>query len=44
MLGSLHLGDARIPLSTDDAVLFHGVGDREPATRRMVELDRIVLG
>jgi hypothetical protein len=43
-LGSLRLGNARIPLSADDTVLFHEVGDREPTPRRLVELDRIVLG
>jgi hypothetical protein len=30
--------------STADIVIFHAAGDREPTTRRLVELDRIVLG
>jgi hypothetical protein len=43
-LGSLDLGKARIEVSADDTVMFHAVGEREPSARRLVELDRIVLG
>ena len=30
--------------STADTVMFHAAGDREPTTRRLVELEQIVLG
>lgn len=43
-LGSLQLGAIRIAISPADSVTFHAVGEREPAARRLVELDRIVLG
>ncbi len=43
-LGSLYVGDARMEGSTADTVMFHAAGDREPTTRRLVELKRIVLG
>ena len=43
-LGSLELGNARIPIAPGDTVTFHAVGEREPAERRLVELDRIVMG
>ena len=43
-LGSLDLGKARIEVSPADTVTFHAVGDKQPSARRLVELDRIVLG
>jgi hypothetical protein len=43
-LGILDLGNGRIAVSPGDAVTFHAVGEREPLARRLVELDRIVLG
>ena len=43
-LGSLYLGNTRIEVSPADTVTFHAVGDPEPSSRRLVELDRIVLG
>lgn len=42
--GSLYLGKCRLDVSTHDTVLFHAVGDAESSTRRLVELDGIVLG
>lgn len=43
-LGRLHLGRALLPLSPADTLTFHPAGAREPTTRRLVELERIVLG
>ena len=43
-LGRLELGKEHLELSPADTALFHAVGEREPAARRLVELDRIVLG
>lgn len=43
-LGSLHLGSSRIEVAPADTVTFHAVGERDPVARRLVELDRIVLG
>jgi Nuclease-related domain len=43
-LGSLYLGKSRVEVSTADTVMFHAVGDAESRTRRLVEVDRIVLG
>jgi hypothetical protein len=43
-LGSLSLGRDRLGVSPGDTVTFHAVGDREPTSRKLVELDRIVLG
>ena len=43
-LGSLYLGKNRLGVSAGDTVTFHAVGDREPIERRLVELDRIMLG
>jgi len=43
-LGSVHLGSSRIEVAPADTVTFHAVGDTQPSARRLVELDRIVLG
>ncbi len=43
-LGSLGLGNTHIAVSPGDMVMFHAVGEKEPLARRLVELDRIVLG
>lgn len=43
-LGSLHLGSSRIAVVPADTVTFHAVGEKEPVARRLVALDRIVLG
>jgi hypothetical protein len=43
-LGSISLGHNWAPISPADTVIFHAVGEEEPSSRRMVELDRIVLG
>ena len=43
-LGSLYLGRDRLAVPPGDTVTFHAVGDREPTSRKLVELDRIVLG
>jgi len=43
-LGSLDLGQARLEVSTADTVVFHAVGEPEPASRKLVEVDQIVLG
>jgi hypothetical protein len=42
--GSLYLGRTRIEVSPDDTVRFHAVGEFEPASRRLVEVDQIILG
>ena len=43
-LGSLALGKTRVAIAPADTVTFHAVGEKEPVARRLVELDRIVLG
>ena len=43
-LGSISLGHNWAPISPADTVIFHAVGEEEPSSRRMVELDRILLG
>lgn len=43
-LGTLYLGNTRIAVTSGDTLTFHAVGDEEALTRRLVELDRIVLG
>ncbi len=43
-LGSLYLGQTRMEVSPGDTVLFHAVGEPEPASRKLVELDQIILG
>jgi Nuclease-related domain len=43
-LGCLSLGNSCIGISPRDRVTFHAVGEREPSSRRLVELERIVMG
>lgn len=43
-LGTLYLGKTRIKVSTADTVVFHAVGNREPAAFELAEVDRILLG
>ncbi len=43
-LGRLDAGTARIEISTEDTVTFHAVGDSEPKSRRLVEVDQISPG
>lgn len=43
-LGVLYLGKDRLVISPDDTVLFHAVGEPESRSRKMVELESIVLG
>jgi hypothetical protein len=43
-LGSIGLGNDWIPISPADTVTFHAVGEEEPRSRKLVELDRIILG
>jgi len=43
-LGSLYLGKSSMEVSPADTVMFHAAGDREPTSRRLVELKQIVLG
>lgn len=43
-LGRLELGNARLEIVPADTVTFHAVGEEQPGVRRLVELDRIVLG
>jgi hypothetical protein len=43
-LGRLDLGESRMAIALTDTVTFHAVGDGEPKTHRLVELDQIVLG
>ncbi len=43
-LGSLYLGKTRLEVSSADTVLFHTVGEPEPQTRKLVEVDQIILG
>ncbi len=43
-LGRLYLGNDYWNLATGDTVMFHGVGDVESRSRRLVDLDQIVLG
>jgi hypothetical protein len=43
-LGSVSFGGTRLDVSPEDTVLFHAVGEAESSARRLVELDRIVLG
>ncbi len=43
-LGRLEAGTTRIQISPDDTVTFHAVGDAEPKSRRLVEVDQISPG
>jgi hypothetical protein len=43
-LGSISLGNDWTPISPADTVIFHAVGDDEPSSRGLVQLDQIVLG
>jgi Nuclease-related domain len=43
-LGSIALGNDRTEISPADTVTFHAVGEEEPRSRRLVELDWIILG
>jgi hypothetical protein len=43
-LGSVHLGENRLEVTTADTVLFHAAGDVESKPQRLVELGQIVLG
>ncbi len=43
-LGSLYLNQTRLELSSADAVVFHAVGEPEPGSRKLVEVDQIILG
>jgi hypothetical protein len=43
-LGRASLGKSRRAIAPDDTVTFHAVGDQEPKSHRLVELDQIVLG
>ena len=43
-LGSIQMGATRLAVSPSDTVTFHGVGDNEPLTRPLVEIDRVTLG
>jgi hypothetical protein len=43
-LGRVYLGKSSTAIAHTDTVTFHAVGDEEPSSRRLVELDRIILG
>ena len=43
-LGKLYLGKTRTDLTPADTVTFHAVGDENPKTRGLAEVDRMVLG
>ncbi|MGP0063212.1 MAG: NERD domain-containing protein, partial [Isosphaeraceae bacterium] len=43
-LGSLYLNQTRLELSSADTVVFHAVGEPEPGSHKLVEVDRIILG
>jgi hypothetical protein len=43
-LGQVYLGKNVAELVDADTVTFHAVGDEEPKSHRLVELERIVLG
>jgi hypothetical protein len=43
-LGRLYLGKSRMEITHSDTVTFHAVGDEEPKTHRLIELDQIVMG
>lgn len=43
-LGSLYLNQTRLELSSADVVKFHAVGEPEPGTRKLIEVDQIILG
>jgi Nuclease-related domain len=43
-LGSISLGNDRTEISSADTVTFHAVGEEEPRSRKLLELDRIILG
>ena len=42
--GRVYLGKSRIDVTTADTVTFHAVGDENPKTRGLAEVDRIILG
>jgi hypothetical protein len=44
-LGRLYLGPTtRWEIALTDTVTFHAVGEEEPRSRRLVEVDQIILG
>ena len=43
-LGSLYLNQTRMELSPTDTVRFHAVGESEPGSCKLVEVDQIILG
>ena len=43
-LGNISLGRVRLPLSVNDTVKFHAVGEKSPSIRSLVDVDNIVLG
>jgi Nuclease-related domain len=43
-LGQVYLGKSPTVIEHADTVSFHAVGEEEPRTHRLVELDQIVLG
>lgn len=43
-LGTLRMGSTRKELTPEDSARFHAVGDREPKSVRLVDLERIELG
>jgi Holliday junction resolvase-like predicted endonuclease len=43
-LGSLYLNQTRLELSSADTVVFHAVGEPEPGSRKLVEVEQIILG
>jgi hypothetical protein len=43
-LGVLYLGQTRMEVSPEDTVRFHAVGEPEPASRKLVEVNQIILG
>ncbi len=42
--GRVYLGKSRMNVTTADTVTFHAVGDENPKTRGLAEVDRIILG
>ena len=43
-LGSLYLNQTRLELSSADTIVFHAVGEPEPGSRKLVEVNQIILG
>ncbi|NQU21305.1 MAG: hypothetical protein HQ567_08490 [Candidatus Nealsonbacteria bacterium] len=43
-LGKASLGRIKLPLSMDDTVKFHIVGEKSPTVCKLIDIDNIILG